>query len=305
MKKFLFISFLFSSICAIRAQSWCHQGAEWYYTKISQSQPTYLKITYAGTVTVNSYTCQQLDCLYGTLNSSNMPVYSSTSACYYTYISNNIVYLAIDNTSTFDTLYNFDAVPGDKWLLPDNNVIGLSCVKSKLTVADTGHRVIQGVNLKWLKVTISNGSPILDTIYERFGLKQNFYLSFDVCSSSHDNWAGGPLRCYSDNQISNYKNVSFACDYLPSSTSVKENEIGDDEISFFPNPVSNKLNLTLKQTKFKSYKIVIINYLGEIVHQLNDPISTQNIDVSFLTTGIYYLKVYDDRKQKTYKMIKE
>lgn len=218
-----------------------------------------------------------------------------------------MVFLRAGNTNNFDTLYHFNAIPGNKWLLPDEAPPS-GCSRHIVTVLDTGHRRINSVNLRWLKVNIYNNTAFVnDTLFERIGFKKFFYLRHLICPIPQG--ADLPfvtnLRCYNDNQI-NYKLVSGGCDFIPLwPNHVKENEIDDDDISFFPNPVSDKLNITFKQDRFKPYKIVINNCLGENVYQLIDATSSQIIDVSFLKTGIYYLKVYDERSYKIYKIVKE
>jgi trimeric autotransporter adhesin len=74
-------------------------------------------------------------------------------------------------------------------------------------------------------------------------------------------------------------------------------------IKIFPNPVTNKIFL---QNKLQSdLKINITNALGQVISIHNASMANQEIDVSFLPQGIYYLKVQNDSGQKVFKIIKE
>jgi len=45
--------------------------------------------------------------------------------------------------------------------------------------------------------------------------------------------------------------------------------------------------------------------LGQLVYDLKNPLSKQQIDLSFLSSGVYYLKVQNDSGQRVFKIIKE
>ncbi len=55
----------------------------------------------------------------------------------------------------------------------------------------------------------------------------------------------------------------------------------------------------------KESKLDIINSLGQIVYTLNNPDQKQEIDLSFLASGVYYLVVQNRTEQKAVKLIKE
>lgn len=306
MKKYLIFCLFLLSPFSAHAQSWCPPGAEWYHTRYSMSGSSYVKITYTGTVAINTFTCQQLDQQIGNRSGfTNQVTIGNSLPAYYTYLSNNVVYLRIDNTNTFDTLYHFNAVPGNQWLLPANKVTGLTCTRSKLTVLDTGHRVVQGVNLRWLKVNISNGLPATDTIYERFGFKQHFFLAFDLCSGQHDYYYGGPIRCYSDNQILNYKVNTDSCNHLQVfPNSIDESSIFSS-VKIYPNPATDKIFVAYDGLETKTVMLVITNSLGQAIRIDEQPLPKLEIDIHTLERGLYFLNVQSGNQQKVFKILKE
>jgi hypothetical protein len=84
---------------------------------------------------------------------------------------------------------------------------------------------------------------------------------------------------------------------------VNELREGNADISFFPNPVSNKLYISSEQYFEKGTEIEIINTLAQTVLKLN---YSNEIDVSQLSSGCYILKIITSVKaQFNSKFIKE
>jgi hypothetical protein len=73
-----------------------------------------------------------------------------------------------------------------------------------------------------------------------------------------------------------------------------------DTISIYPNPASNKIQLS--NIIGISAKIRIFNVLGkQVFYQKN--IQKKSIDVSNFTKGIYLVKIYVEGKSKTQKLV--
>ena len=289
----------------VSSQSWCPQGAEWYYSSnYSFSSPGYIKHTFTNTITINSLPCQQI-----AFYSQRYSLYSSTlttsSFNYYTYFNNNVVYLYDANSTNFDTLFNYNAVIGSKWSLPHKSTA--NCSNSRVMVTDTGHNVIQGINLKWFKVSISAyqftfPSPTIstDTIYERLGcVGQYFFNPGEMCPTYTDGEMGGPLRCYSDYQILNYKRYAGACNYYYIPTAIKENSILPN-ISIYPNPANDILNIDIGIELLQNSSMKIINPLGQ---KIIEGKLEKTVDISSLKNGIYFLQFFEEGKLITNKKI--
>jgi photosystem II stability/assembly factor-like uncharacterized protein len=84
-------------------------------------------------------------------------------------------------------------------------------------------------------------------------------------------------------------------------TSVNENSLELNGLKLYPNPVSNKLSIDNPGVPITS--LSIFNTLGEIVFKELEP--KQEIETSFLKSGIYFVKVENKSGFKTFKIIKE
>lgn len=84
---------------------------------------------------------------------------------------------------------------------------------------------------------------------------------------------------------------------------IKESFLSNNQISVYPNPVSNTLFISNEQNEFQNSEIEIINLLGEVVLKLA---YTSNVNVSNIPSGTYILKVTTIDKRRVYiKFIKE
>ena len=314
MRKLILLIFILYISNFIKAQNWCPPNAEWHFTRNFVAGSAYTKHTFTNTLTINSLQCQQIN-YYSERYSYLSNSVSSFTNTLYTHLNNNVVYLYNAVSNNFDTLFNYNAIIGNKWSLPNKTTT--NCYKSRVLVIDTGHNYIQGVNLKWFKVTVNGyvGSGTAysfnDTIYERMGcLNSYFYSPNDVCYTIADIEQGGPLRCYSDNQIPNYKRYWFSnsCNYYYNpTTQIKEN-INNIDFNIYPNPTYNFLNVEIVTHSgvARNNKIKIVNTLGQITQTTNIQNQKTILNISALQNGIYFLQVFDAEKLiSTQKIIKE
>lgn len=82
----------------------------------------------------------------------------------------------------------------------------------------------------------------------------------------------------------------------------EENNISLENVQIFPNPVRNELIVTYTNS-ISNYQIDIFNVLGKKIKTFNN-ISSNTLDVSFLSQGIYIVKITDNSEYKTFKLIK-
>ena len=75
------------------------------------------------------------------------------------------------------------------------------------------------------------------------------------------------------------------------------------EFSVYPNPVQNEVKFLIAENFSSSFTLEIINSLGQKVFQIPMP-STMKLDISFLSNGIYFVKVTDGNQSTTKKIIK-
>jgi hypothetical protein len=90
-------------------------------------------------------------------------------------------------------------------------------------------------------------------------------------------------------------------DSLDYVTNIKNHE-NDFKINIYPNPIISTLNIVDENNKLQNTTIEIKNSLGQIF--LKTPFSNQ-IDLSNLAAGMYFLSIEDKSNKKTIKFIKQ
>ncbi len=302
MKKQLFVLFFVTSLPLAKAQSWAPNiGSYWYQSY--RPFPTwcsegYARFDYFKDSLISGHNCQAIKRFH--YYNCQSGLYQGYSLQFYTYTNaNNVVYVndflstASVQTQTFDTLFYFNAAIGTKWHMSPDSYTTCTGPKSVITVSDTGHNVIQGVNLKWQKVSVSvffGSGPsytITDTIYERFGyLKTDVFNQANFCSNNTDDLSYATLRCYGDNQIINFKyGHNYNCDYIEG---IKEEEQLENVISLYPNPSKSKLNMYSSYYDIEKSTIKITNQIGQLV--LSEDY-TNSITVEQLSAGLYTIVI--------------
>lgn len=90
----------------------------------------------------------------------------------------------------------------------------------------------------------------------------------------------------------------ITCNYLGLNTK----DLTQLDFKIYPNPVKDKLYLEVEQSEIK---LEISDAVGQTVFILNEPQAKQEIDVSFLDSGIYFVKTQNKEGQRVIKIIKE
>lgn len=86
--------------------------------------------------------------------------------------------------------------------------------------------------------------------------------------------------------------------------SISENEFATVNLSIYPNPANDVINISAGDLIINSIKITDIN--GRIINTIDVALSsTVEINVSDLTSGIYFLTVYTDQGVGTSKIVKK
>jgi hypothetical protein len=88
---------------------------------------------------------------------------------------------------------------------------------------------------------------------------------------------------------------------LQESSSVIENQL--QGVSVWPNPIRSEFTINIENTEVKSLDAVIMNLNGQTVSTLKDLQVGQNTrNLSGLTSGVYFLKVFSKEKVWTTKL---
>jgi hypothetical protein len=92
--------------------------------------------------------------------------------------------------------------------------------------------------------------------------------------------------------------------------SVPENVETVEEVSVFPNPITEQLNISISETGTQSYEIAMMDQLGRLVYSgkgftaVNGSVSV-SLPVAHLATATYFIRITsDNRVVKTVKVLK-
>ncbi len=280
----ILICFLFFT-SIVKSQSFSPAGAVWHYNYASGfGYVGYVKIHYDHDTLILGKTSKILfkeGFGYDFLGSGYVNFFVGKE---YIYEDSNVVYVLGD--TGFDTLFNYNASIGDSWKNSKGNLSFGPDSNARVTVLDTGSRIINSQLLKWFNVELS--CPIFsttyqDTIFEKIGNVVNYFLSIDYCFGAVDGNEGGYFRCYMDPTFGTYNKTSEACDFILSSSEIFDNSY----FEIYPNPASNLL--TIKGDIKKLSELQISNLYGQqvIVTEIKN---TYTIDISNLSNGIYIIQ---------------
>lgn len=100
-----------------------------------------------------------------------------------------------------------------------------------------------------------------------------------------------------------YRNNNFPSCLDVSNVSVKELKPNELSVNVYPNPTSGLITIQTEEFN-SSTKIVVTDLLGKTLLQKQMNSRTEVINISEYESGIYFIKVYDNLKQKTIKVIK-
>lgn len=295
MQKVLFI-FLFAFCFQAKSQTWAPIGAQWHYR---MNYPIYpyldgvLELNVTNTVIVNSIVCQQIiGTYYGKTMSASSPSTTINNYVDEKIYANNGVYYRYDaDLNKFDTIANFNAAIGDKWLLsmlPTSTFTNNGCpfAKPVVTVLNSGTVSINSQTLKQIVVTYSAwGTPTI-TIVEKIGSTSGFLFPSYHCIN--DGPLYGEFNCYSDPGFALYKKAGVTiCNYDP--TNITEHEL--PEFKFYPDPVGAVLNIAAKNGDQIEVKIVDLAGREVLVSTTKNQMAYL-VNVEKLTKGIYFVRLY-------------
>jgi hypothetical protein len=94
--------------------------------------------------------------------------------------------------------------------------------------------------------------------------------------------------------------TSFTFEVLSSIIGITKNELDDNSITLFPNPIDDKLLIDTKGVSID--KLSILSGLGEIVFQTSETI--REVNTEFLKSGLYFVKVENKSGLRTFKILK-
>lgn len=251
---------------------------------------------YSKDTVVNATSCKLITGVFaGTWYSK--AVYNSTVAVdrFITYENNRVLYLF--NGSRFDTVVNYKASIGDKWLRTG----WYGTPRTSVTVSDTLSEVVNGLRLKKIKTThtythssipstatVTVNNTFLERIYNSESNYKRTTNPLFLLYGEHEWNVDEPYYkfvCYRDNAFAQY---GSDCYTLPTTENFSE----PNAWLIYPNPFRNELILE-SSSSFPKHNIQITDVFGKEVFRavLQAP---ESIGLSDLQPGLYFVTVKNE-----------
>ena len=109
------------------------------------------------------------------------------------------------------------------------------------------------------------------------------------------------LTCSFVNEIQFYHNGGYTQCFNRDVLGIEE--LQSINVNIYPNPTHKIININVNQLGY--YNLTIFNNLGEIIIEKRLSGSTNNVNVSELNKGIYFLNIKTDESSQTIKFIKQ
>ena len=275
MKKIILILFLFVTL-TIKAQDFAPIGANWYYDYDPGTAPPNAEYDYYSSVkdtVIAGKTVQKIVEVYYQYSGD-----TSILSPLYFYNSSDTVFLYNPRKNNFGRFFIYNQNKGDTLTLD---------VPYGDTIRENPNRTYRLV-IDSVSTVTYNGKLLKE--YATTGLDEYYFtplMDYAGCLSSFFPWpmpsimvGQGPLRCYSDSNLS----INFEpCDYRLINSNNISNET-NKHIFVYPNPAKDKITIE-NLDKNTSSTIEIFNISGQIV--LNETVQKDNsIDISNLVPGV-------------------
>jgi len=182
-------------------------------------------------------------------------------------------------------LYDFSLNVGDTVCL---DFLNLGC----FPVYNVDTILFAGKQRRQIHVLLSETQKWIEGIGNRYGLFQILFVG----SLSTE------LKCFYEKDTLLFGDSQFChCDNLPG---IKDLEAHTIDIQFNPNPIDEFGTLTIESLKHTEYLIKLYDALGREIYA-NRTVKKELTLGEELNSGLYYIKVWDDKKQVgTGRMIK-
>ena len=282
-------------------QEWSPIGAEWYYD-----------ITYAwsGDINYHRIYCDSIHEINGTDCKRVVIDYRACNNYYnenlYTYENEDTIFFYNFDIDSFQILYDFNAQPGDEWVMYIKNEFTFQKIIAHVDSISTID--INSYNLPVLYMTytyyhdVGNGLELLynynSTIIKNLG---DLYFLINIIHPGNivcDKDKIFNLRCYQDPEIGFYSTGHRdSCDYTYKWTNIEEYPISS--LRIYPNPVADYLYL--KNDSGSNFRYYLYDTNGQLMLR---GVNTR-IDLRFLHSGLYFIKIITDQNYyETFKILK-
>ena len=258
------------------------QGAEWYYEILGDDGSiTYQYLEYASDTTVNDKTVVII-IRTNTLYDKDGNTETSRE---YLYEEEGVVYWWNPTLGEFTTLYNFRAEEGDEWEIK----VGEESLT--MHVDEVLDYEYEGQIYRMLRVSDENDLFSGDIICE-IGHMTSFFPERLMTRGKGYQVEG--IRCFWQFGQLVFKQGDMGCDEVHSGHYWAVDEQPDDAaFGVYPNPTNGVLTIHHSSFRIHHSAFRITNLMGQTLQSGTITAETQQIDVSGLPEGMYFISVGD------------
>ena len=318
IKKLLACLFTILISSTLSGQEWAPLGATWYYSFDGFGVEGYVMIESTGDTVISGQTYRVLVKTQHSFNYITSTYFHGEIGREYTYAENDKVYVWRNNVVYI--LYDFGTQQGEEWEVPYTYEVDSICDTVGIVqcvFSDTA--TLNGFPVRIMLIAPAEesywGFGENGEVIEYIG-NTSFYLFPNITGECPiaDLGEGGEFRCYHDDIIGWYTTVPQGeCDYL---VGVEELRVAGCGLQVYPNPCRDVLKIRYKMQDpgyslpaGQAVMIEIYNISGNKVLALEctarrGGVHETGIDLSDLSSGIYFLRIESGNKVMVQKIVK-
>ena len=263
------------------------EGSEWYYEiQNDDGSITYQHLEYTADTTINNKRPKII------IRSNTQYDRDWQTEVTHEYIleENNKVYWWNKDLHEFTTLYDYNAEAGDEWEVK----VGLESFT--VHVDSTGIFEYEGTSSKVIHISDA-GNYFSGDIVVGYGHMTSFFP--EKLMSRNGDFTVNGLRCYWVGDILVYHNGDEDCDAIYGEIHGVEEDgpsTGSEAFTVYPNPANGTLTVSVRLPQCDSpttghTEYQISNLMGQTLLQGRISAETQQIDISTLPAGMYFISV--------------
>ena len=288
-------------------QSFAPVGAEWHYG----TSGGYILLTAEKDTVVDNVDCVKLSVekFYKDTTTGDTASYSYPPE-FITQINDSVMYYV---DGEFRKMMDFGAEIGDQITIYGRSDM---CPESHgtLNVVDKGVENVGGVDLRYVIVksevdsfwgygdytvgSLSQTTPEVK-ITERLGTIGHYLFPSQHYVVCDDGMLHGTLRCYQDDELGQQTLSDEECKHIGSNDNVKE--LDTHNISVYPNPFEEKVFIMSSTDS----RLDIYNRLSQKIKSVDIKEGSQEISLSELVSGVYFLVFNNGKSVSPYKILKK
>jgi len=292
MKFILSSIFLFSQI-AVFSQNWFSQDDHWVYDSSGFLYKATTDITVGSDTLLLGKEAKILD--FFILDADDIDLVEAQRYQKIAYEEEGKVYIYSNATGNFELNYDFNLIPGES-IFYDVSTIIPSCEYTFEYKLDSLSTVVvnsETLVVQHFSVYDQFGSSGYKKIIEKIGCAEGFEIASNHIIYCIQDAAASYLCSFNDSNELVPESLESYCSQVISS--VVEQDIS---VHLFPNP-TNGIMLIESEIEFQSIEVMDMH--GSQLLQFTQ---SDHIDVSSLSSGIYFLTINTNTNSRTFRIIK-